>query len=117
MKAEFSILTVSLALSNLKETQNFRMKTPLLRSADPNAFLKNEIHLHMEHQLKETNTNLYILWISFYPEEKNSGLDSLNSIYAPETFSSGGLQALNKETKMKWGPEWNLSHLDLYLKS
>lgn len=104
MKAEFSLLSRSLALSYLKKPQNFRMKTSLLRTTDTKAFLKGKIHLCMEHQLKDTNTNLYMLWISFYLEDKSSGPDSLNSIYFPKTFSSGGLQAVNKETKMKWGP-------------
>jgi len=47
------------------------------------------------------------------PQDKSSAPDSLNSICVPESFGSGGLQAINKETKMKWGPGWNLGHLDL----
>lgn len=40
MKAEFSLLITSLALSYLKKTQNFRIKTSLLRTEDTNAFFK-----------------------------------------------------------------------------
>lgn len=80
------------------------------------AFLKGENHLYMEHQLKDRNTNLCLLWISFYLEDKRRGPDSTNSVYVPETCSSGDLQAANKETKMKWRPEWNLGHLDLHVK-
>lgn len=40
----------------------------------------------------------------------------MNSVYVPKTFSSGDLQAPNKETKMKQRPEWNLGHLDLHVK-
>lgn len=58
MKAEFSLLTRSLALSCLKKTPDFSMENSSFRTADTNAFLKGEIHLSMEHQLKHTNTNL-----------------------------------------------------------
>lgn len=117
MKAEFSLLTRSLALSCLKKTPDFSMENSSFRTADTNAFLKGEIHLSMEHHLKHTNTNLYTLWISFYPEDKSAGPDSLNSICVPETFGSGGLQTVNKERTMKRGHRWNLGHLDLHLKS
>lgn len=101
MKAEFSLLTTSLASSYLKKDQKFRIKTSLLRTEDTNAFLKGEIHVYEEHQLKDMNTNWCMQWISFYLENKSSGSDSLNSIYGPKAFGSGELQAVNKEKKVK----------------
>lgn len=70
MKAEFSLLTTSLALSCLKKTQNFRIKTSLLRTEDTQAFLNGEIHLYVEHELEDTNTNWCMQWISFCLVEK-----------------------------------------------
>lgn len=101
MKAEFSLLTTSLALSYLRKTQSLRIKTSLLRTEDTNAFLKGEIHLYVEHQLEDTNTNWCMQWISFHLEDKSSGWDGLNSIYVPKTFGSGDLEAVNKDKKMK----------------
>lgn len=115
MKAEFSLLTTSLALSCLKKTQNFRIKTSLLRTEDTQAFLKGDIHLYVEHQLEDTNTigacseSHFVLW------KKSSASDSLNSIYVPQTFGSGDLQAVNKDKKMKCGSGWNLGQLDLHV--
>lgn len=99
MKAEFSLLITSLAWSYLKKTQNFRIKISLLRTEDTNAFLKGEIHMYVEHQLKDANTNWCTQWISFYLEDKSPGSDSLNSIYVPKTFGSGDFQAVNKEKR------------------
>lgn len=96
MKAEFSLLT-SLALSYLRKTQNFRVKSSLLRTEDTNTFLKGEIHLYVEQQLEDTNTSWCMQCIPFYLEDKSYGSDGQNSIYVPKTFGSGDLQAVNKE--------------------
>lgn len=59
-------------------------------------FLKGEINLYVEYHLEDTNIKWCMQSISFYLEDKSSGSDSLNCTYAPKTFGSGYLQAVDK---------------------